>query len=101
LAAHPGRLVLWHRADYQQARSLLERALAIDEARLSADHPDTARSLDNLANVLADQGDLDAARTLFERALATREARLSGDHSDTVRSRQRLATVVAALDERQ
>jgi hypothetical protein len=75
-----------------------ERALAIRERRLGADHPDTAQSLNNLANVLYDQGDLDTARTLFERALSVREQRLGADHPDTVRSRQRLAAVVTALD---
>jgi tetratricopeptide (TPR) repeat protein len=84
--------------DLQAARALQERALAIREARLGADHSDTAWSLHNLAAVLHDQGDLDRARTLLERALAIRWARLGADHPDTVQSRQRLAAVVAALD---
>src|SRR6266540_4121619 len=54
--------------------------------------------LNNLANVLADQGDLDRARTLHERALHIREARLGPDHADTARSRERLAEVVTALE---
>jgi tetratricopeptide (TPR) repeat protein len=94
-------LYLWRRADHAQARTQFERALATFEARLGADHPDTARSLANLANVLYDQGDLDAARGLYERALAIREARLGADHPLTVRSRERLAAVVAALDKHQ
>jgi hypothetical protein len=60
--------------------------------------PDTARSLNNLAGVLRDQGDLDGARPLYERARAIREVRLGADHPDTVRSRERLAAVVAELD---
>jgi tetratricopeptide (TPR) repeat protein len=90
-------LYLWHRADYQQARSLLERALAIDQAHLGAD-PATASVLNNLANILDAQGDLRAARTLLERALAISEARLGADHPDTVQSRQNLAAVVEELD---
>jgi Tfp pilus assembly protein PilF len=92
-------LYLWQRADHRQARRLFERALAIREARLGPDHPNTANSLNNLATVLAAQGDLDAARTLYERALAIREARLGPDHPNTVRSRQELAAVVTALDD--
>jgi len=81
---------------------LLERALAINEARLGGNHPYTAWGLNNLALVLRDQGDLDAARTLFEHALAIREARLGADHPDTVASREDLAAVAAApLDNRQ
>jgi tetratricopeptide (TPR) repeat protein len=92
-------LYLWQRADHPQARALLERALAIREAHLGADHPQTVRSLGNLALVLRAQGDLQGARTLHERALAILEARLGADHPDTVRSRQNLAAVVEALDE--
>ena len=79
---HPAR-----QGDLQGARTLHERALAIRETHLGADHPDTATSLSNLATVLADQGDLDGARALLERALAIREGRLGPDHPTTARSR--------------
>jgi tetratricopeptide (TPR) repeat protein len=81
------------RARFADARGLFERALAICEAHLGADHPDTATTLTHLAPVLADQGDLDAARPLLERALAIYEDRLGPDHPDTVRSRRNLAEV--------
>jgi hypothetical protein len=86
--------------DLDRARTLLERALHIYEARLGADHPDTATSLNSLVSVLADQGDLDAARPLYERALAIYETRLGADHPDTVRSREWLAAVMTALENR-
>jgi tetratricopeptide (TPR) repeat protein len=91
-------LYLWQRADYRQARTLHERALSIREARLGPNHPDTALSLTNLANVLGDQGDLDTARSLYERALTIYETRLGPDHPDTVRMRRNLAAVVEELD---
>jgi tetratricopeptide (TPR) repeat protein len=110
-ASHPGgacghtvtslgnlAIVLADQGDLDAARRLHERALAIREARLGPDHPDTAESLNILAGVLADEGDLAGARTLHERALAIFEAGLGPDHPDTVRSRERLAAVVAALD---
>jgi tetratricopeptide (TPR) repeat protein len=85
---------LWQRGDYRQARSLFERALSIREARLGADHPDTAQSLSNLGGVLSEQQrDLDRARSLLERALAIREARLGPDHPDTAWSLTNLALV--------
>jgi tetratricopeptide (TPR) repeat protein len=87
-------LYLWQRADYSQARVLHERAVALDEARLGSDHPTTATSLTNLANVLRDQGDLQGAGTLHQRALAIREARLGADHPDTARSLDNLAGVL-------
>jgi tetratricopeptide (TPR) repeat protein len=89
-------LYLWQRADHSQARALHERALSIREARLGADHPDTAQSLSNLAGVLRDQGDLKGARRLFERALAIYEARLGPDHPDTANSLNNLAAVLHA-----
>jgi tetratricopeptide (TPR) repeat protein len=74
-------LYLLQRADYRQARSLFERVLAIDEARLDADHLTIAQSLNSLAVVLRGQGGLDGAHTLHERALAIRETRLVGRQS--------------------
>jgi tetratricopeptide (TPR) repeat protein len=82
------------RARYADARQLHERALAIREAQLGADHPITAQSLDNLASVLRDQGDLAAAQRLLKRALAIREARLGADHLDTAWSLNNLAGVL-------
>jgi len=87
-------LYLWQRADHQQARGLLERALAIYEARLGPDDPTIAHSLNNLAYVLHSQGDLPSARTLYERALAIDEARLDPDHPDTATSLSNLALVL-------
>jgi Tetratricopeptide repeat len=42
------------RARYAEARALRERALTIYEARLGAHHPDTVRSRENLAAVVAE-----------------------------------------------
>ena len=47
------RLVL-SKYDLAGARRLFERALAIREARLGADHPDTVRSRERLAAVVAE-----------------------------------------------
>jgi tetratricopeptide (TPR) repeat protein len=79
-----------------EARRLDERALALYEAHVGADHPDTARSLSHLAEVIAAQGDLAEARRLQERALAIREAHVGADHPDTARSLSHLANVLRA-----
>jgi hypothetical protein len=47
---------LWRRVEPGQARQLFERALAILEARLGPDHPDVARSLNNIGNALRARG---------------------------------------------
>jgi tetratricopeptide (TPR) repeat protein len=64
-------VTLRHLGDSVGARTHLQSALAIREAHLGRDHPDTARSLHNLANVLHDQRDLDEAYSMCQRALAT------------------------------
>lgn len=92
-------LYLWERADHQQARGLLEHALTASEARLGADHPDTAATLNHLGLVLHDQGDLAAARSAHERALRIRERRPGRDHPDTGLSLNNLARVLRDLGE--
>jgi len=82
------------RAVYSEARPLFERALAIREKALGPEHPSTATSLGNLANLLQAQGDLAGARPLFERALAIREKALGPEHPDTATSVNNLAQVL-------
>ncbi len=91
---------LWKRAELVEATALLERTLAIREARLGADHPRTAQSLNNLALVLRAQGDLDGAHILQERALAIDEARFGPDHPTVIAVREELAAMRRDLGER-
>jgi tetratricopeptide (TPR) repeat protein len=81
-------------AAYAQARPLYERALAISEKALGAEHPDTATSLNNLALLLKSQGDYDGARPLYERALAICEKVLGAEHPDTATSLNNLALLL-------
>lgn len=84
---------LWERGRYAEAQPVHERALAIRERSLGPDHPDVARSLNNLANVHYDQGRYEEARGLHERALALRERVLGADHPDVAISLNNLANV--------
>jgi hypothetical protein len=74
---------LREKGQYGQAIPLAERALAISEKRLGAEHPDTATSLDNLAGLYYDKGDYAQAEPLYRRALAIREKTLGAEHPDT------------------
>src|SRR6266576_3682423 len=68
------------------------RSLEIREKALGPEHPNTARSLDNLAFLLRSQGgDNAGARPLYERALAIREKALGPEHPDTAASLTNLA----------
>jgi tetratricopeptide (TPR) repeat protein len=76
---------------YSQAKQLFARALAIREQSLGLEHPDTARSFNNLAYLSQVQRDLPAARQLFELGLAVREKALGPEHPDTADSLNNLA----------
>eukprot|EP00898_Chlorokybus_atmophyticus_P008812 jgi/Chlat1/8932/Chrsp94S08327 len=82
---------------YGKAEALLRRALAISEAKLGSDHPDTGKSLNNLADVLCELGKHDDAEALHRRALAICEAQLGSDHPDTATSLNDLAHVLCEL----
>jgi len=70
--------------DYIAARPYYERALAINEKVLGAEHPDTASSLNNLGFLLQAQGEVEAARPYYEQALDILEKKLGPDHPHTM-----------------
>ena len=82
---------------YNEAIPLAERALAIREAQLGANHPDTAQSLNNLALLYESMGRYGQAEPLYERALAIREAQLGADHRDTATSLNSLAGLYESM----
>jgi tetratricopeptide (TPR) repeat protein len=81
-------------ATYAAARPLLELALAIDEKVLGSKHSKTAASLNELGNLLRDQGDYAGALPLCKRALAIREKVLGPQHPDTAASLKDLAQLL-------
>ncbi|HEY4852814.1 MAG TPA: tetratricopeptide repeat protein, partial [Streptosporangiaceae bacterium] len=76
------------------ARPLLERALAIDEAVYGPGHPEVAAALNNLATILRDLGEAGAARSLQERALAIDEAVYGAGHPKVALRLNNLATIL-------
>jgi tetratricopeptide (TPR) repeat protein len=83
---------LYAQGKFTRAQPLLEKALAIRRRLLTDDHPDTARTYNNLASNLDDQGKHAAAQPLYERALAIRRRLLGDDHPDTALSYNNLAS---------
>jgi tetratricopeptide (TPR) repeat protein len=71
------------RAQFQQAQSVVERALDIAEKALGPEHPETAGTLNNLGRLLQDQGDLAGARLQYGRALAIWEKTVGEDDPRT------------------
>lgn len=82
---------LHEQADYAAARARYERALAIQQRVCGEMHPDTARCLHGLGQVLMKQGDDAQARSLLEQALAIQEQVLGPAHPDTAGSLHTIA----------
>jgi tetratricopeptide (TPR) repeat protein len=74
---------LHERGHYPEALLLVQRALAIREKVLGAEHPDTAQSLNNLAFLYKARGNYPEALPLYQRALAICEKALGPEHPDT------------------
>jgi tetratricopeptide (TPR) repeat protein len=81
---------------YAEAEPLIKRSLAIREKVLGSDHPDVARSLNNLADLYERQGRYAEAQPLFERALSIRGRAVGPDHPDTATSMNNLASFYQA-----
>jgi len=93
LASYLGA-VLHKKGDFDEARELYERSLAIREKTLGPDHPGVAFSLNNLGALLSRQGKHDEASEFLERALAIREKELGPDHTLVATSLYNLGNVL-------
>ena len=78
-------------AEYGKAEKAIVKAIAVREAALAPDHPDTLRSLVNLATVLLAAGRTAEAVRLHETTLERFRATLGPDHPDTLEARNGLA----------
>jgi tetratricopeptide (TPR) repeat protein len=88
---------LYNQANYNSARALYERALAIRKKALDSEHPDTATSINNLALLYKTQGDYASALPLYKRALAIYKKALGSEHPDTATSLNNLALLYKTL----
>jgi hypothetical protein len=86
---------------YDQARgAYADAALSFGKERdtlsavQGAEHPDTLRSMNNLASTLRAQGDLSGARALQEQVLAVRRRVQGAEHPDTLTSMNNLASTL-------
>jgi tetratricopeptide (TPR) repeat protein/CHAT domain-containing protein len=88
LAAQQGRWeelneqvnTLYGQGKYTEAIPVAQEALRVAEATLGPEHPDVARSLNNLARLYDAQGKYAEAEPLFQQALRILEKALGPDH---------------------
>ena len=84
---------------YDQARPLLEEALAVHESRLGPGHLHVAESAAMLASLLYDQGDYERAEALTREALTVRRDRLGENDTLVAASMTDLAAILGAQGE--
>ena len=84
---------LYEAGKYAEATAIAERSLAWREVKLGPEHPDTAESLNNLAELHNAQGLYAKAEPLLQRALAIREKALGAEHPDTAQILNNLAGI--------
>ena len=77
-----------------EAEPLMRRALQIDEATFSGQHPSVARDLNNLANLLQDTNRIAEAEPLIRRALEIDEAAFGEQHPSVARDLSNLASLL-------
>ena len=81
-----------------EAEPLMRRALAIDEKSYGPEHPDVARDLNNLAQLLQDTNRLGEAEPLMRRALAIDEKSYGPEHPAVARDLNNLAQLLQATN---
>lgn len=79
--------------EYRNARSLYERAVAIQERRLGADSPELAELLDDQGALLRAMREYDEAADVFQRVLALRTNALGPDDPRTAKAISDLAAL--------
>jgi serine/threonine protein kinase/Tfp pilus assembly protein PilF len=79
---------------YTNAEAMHRKALALRKKLLGSEHPDVARSLNNIAGVLKQQGKLAEAENLFREALAMHKKVEGSEHPDVASSLNNLAAVL-------
>jgi serine/threonine protein kinase/tetratricopeptide (TPR) repeat protein len=90
----------WYLGEAKAATEQWQAARTLYSRHLGPDHPDTLRSIYNLARGFAALGQVAEAFQLREETLALQKAKLGPVHSDTLRSMNGLASSYADLGRR-
>ena len=87
---------LYRTGKYDRAVVVAKKALEVAEKNVDPNHPDVARSLNNLAAYYYTQGQYAQAEPLYKRALAILEKALGPNHPDVATSLENLAALCRA-----
>jgi tetratricopeptide (TPR) repeat protein len=72
---------LYKKGDYERAVAAIKKSLALAEKTVGPDHPDTATSLNNLAELYREHNRYTEAEPLYKRALTIREKYFGARHA--------------------
>ncbi len=81
----------------EPTREAARRAIRIREVARGPEHPDVARSVNNLANLLAEAGDYVGAKPLYERVLSIQEKKLDPDDPLIARTLNNYANLISDM----
>ena len=84
-------IYFYYQAEYQRGVTCIKRSLEIREAQLGPEHPSTATSLNNLAELYRSMGRYGEAEPLYARSLEISEAQLGPEYPSTATSLNNLA----------
>jgi hypothetical protein len=74
---------------FAEAEAMDQQTLQLTEKMLGKEHPDTFRSMNNLASLLGQQGKFVEAEQLFRQTLQLKEKVLGKEYPDTLGSKKR------------
>ena len=89
---------LYEKGDYAQAAEVAKQALELAEKNAGPEHPDTARSLNDLGLCYEAQEQYAEAEPLYKRALAVREKAFGPDHLEVADTLTNLGDINDAQD---
>ncbi|HYP39092.1 MAG TPA: FxSxx-COOH system tetratricopeptide repeat protein [Chloroflexia bacterium] len=92
---------LWGRAQYTEAKTVLQRSVPIMSKVHGEEHSAYATTLNNLGMVLQDMGDLVGAKEHYERALAIDEQAFGPLHPNVARDVNNLGSVLQDMGDLQ
>ena len=88
----------YENANYKEAEPLMRRALAIDKTSLRDDHPDVARDLNNLAQLLQDTNRIEEAKPLMQRVVTIFEKAYGEKHPNVAAALNNLSLLLKATN---
>jgi tetratricopeptide (TPR) repeat protein len=91
-------LWLYRQARHISAEPMMRRALKIYQQSLGPDHPNVARSLNNLAQLLSDTNRLSEAEPMMWRALKIDELSFGPDHPEVATDLNNLASLLLSTN---